>query len=85
MKTPLAGISVLAHALAEVTQAWHNLHLLQAFGGDMSHEGVEALFEAAGKDASGRAGVDSLANLLQQLQLRGNLFMIIKRYHTGLA
>lgn len=45
----------------------------------MSLEEVEALFEEAGKDSSGRVGVESLAHLLQQLQLQGNLFKIIRR------
>lgn len=48
----------------------------------MSCKEVEALFEEAGEDSRGRVGVDRLANLLQQLQLQGNLFKIIKRYHT---
>ena len=48
----------------------------------MSCEEVEALFEEAREDSSGRVGVDRLANLLQQLQLQGNLFKIIRRYTT---
>lgn len=53
---------------------------LQAFGGELSHEEVEALFDEAREDGSERVGVDKLANLLQQLQLQGNLFKIIQRY-----
>ena len=78
----MAGTSVLMHSLAEVAHAWHSLNLLQAFGGEMSHEEVEVLFKEGGQDSSGRVGVDSLANLLQQLQLQGNLFKIIKRLNT---
>ena len=51
----------------------------QAFGGDMSVDEVHALFQQAGEDSHGRVGVDNLANLLQQHQLEGNLFKIIKR------
>lgn len=48
----------------------------------MSHEEVEALFEEAREDGSERVGVGKLANLLQQLQLQGNLFKIIQRYSS---
>ena len=72
----------LGRSLAEVSHTWHSLKRLQAFGGEMSLEEVETLFEEAGRDSSGRVGVESLANLLQQLQLQGNLFKIIKRYNT---
>lgn len=52
---------------------------LQAFGGDMSHDEVEAMFQRAGEGSNGQVGVDRLADLLQQHQLEGNLFKIIKR------
>ena len=52
----------------------------------MSHEEVEALFEEAREDGkvSEWEWVDTLAHLLQQLQLQGNLFKIIQRYSTWL-
>ena len=48
----------------------------------MSHQEVEELFQTAKEDSSGRVGVDKLADLLQHLQLQGNLFKIIKRYNA---
>ena len=53
---------------------------LQAFGGDMSHEEIEELFHGAGENSRGCVSTDSLANSLQQYQLQGGLFKIIKRY-----
>lgn len=45
----------------------------------MSHEEVEAMFQRAREGSNGQVGVDRLAGLLQQHQLEGNLFKIIKR------
>ena len=53
---------------------------MQAFGGELSDEEVEGLFQRAGEARNGTVGVNNLANLLQQHQLEGNLFKIIKRY-----
>lgn len=46
----------------------------------MSDEEVEGLFQRAGEAQNGTVGVNDLANLLQQHQLEGNLFKIIRRY-----
>lgn len=46
----------------------------------MSHEEIEELFHGAGENSRGCVSTDSLANLLQQYQLQGGLFKIIKRY-----
>ena len=56
------------------------LACVQAFGGELSDEEVEGLFQRAGEARNGTVGVNDLANLLQQHQLEGNLFKIIKRY-----
>ena len=53
---------------------------VQALDGDMSHEEVEELFHSAGEKSNGHVSVGSLANSLQQYQLLGGLFKIIKRY-----
>ena len=52
---------------------------LQAFGGDMTDQEVQGLFQRAGQASNGLVGVDALANLLQQHQQQGNLFKIIRR------
>lgn len=46
----------------------------------MSDAEVEGLFQRAGEAQNGTVGVNDLANLLQQHQLEGNLFKIIRRH-----
>ncbi|KAA6427890.1 MAG: phosphatidylserine decarboxylase proenzyme 3-like, partial [Trebouxia sp. A1-2] len=51
----------------------------EAFGVELIADEVEGLFQRAGEARNGTVGVNDLANLLQQHQLEGNLFKIIKR------
>ena len=52
---------------------------LQAFGGEMTDEQVEGLFQQAGEQQQGRTSVTALAGLLQQDVQQHNLFKVIKR------
>ena len=52
---------------------------MQAFGGEMTDEQVEGLFQQAGAQQEGRTSVTALAGLLQQNAQQHNLFKVIKR------